>query len=63
MGIGKSVLMGDDPKLFIRRLEQLDTITPKDVQRVAKKYLDGNFVMYEIVPAENKGPALPGVIR
>ncbi len=63
MGIGQSVIMGDDPKLFIRMLEQLDTITPRDVQRVAKKYLDENFVMYEIVPEENKSPALPGVIR
>lgn len=61
--IGMGAMFYDDPKRIISDLERYEAVTTKDIKRVANKYLDENWVFYELGPAEGNAPTMMGPIR
>ena len=53
-GRASSIAMGalfyDDPLHALSELDQYRTVTPKDIRRVANKYLTDAWLTLEIVP-------------
>jgi zinc protease len=49
--IAVGAMFYNDPKRVLTDLDRYAKVTPKDIQRVATEYLTGNWVFYELVPA------------
>ena len=41
----------DDPKRVITDIDRYRAVTTKDIKRVAAEYFTGNWIFYEMVPA------------
>ncbi len=50
--IAEGALFYDDPKRIISDLERYGEVSTKDIKRVAKAYLNENWLFYEMVPAD-----------
>lgn len=48
--IAQGALFFNDPKYVLTELKRYQTVTPKDIQRVAKQYLNENVLTLEIQP-------------
>ena len=60
--VGMGAMFYGDPKRIISDLQRYEAVTTKDIKRVANKYLDDNWVFYELGPASGT-PAMMGPIR
>ncbi len=49
--IAQGALFYDDPLHVLTQLEKYRKVTPRDIKRVASKYLTDNWLTLEIVPA------------
>ena len=56
--VGMGAMFYGDPKRIISDLERYEAVTTRDIKRVANKYLDDNWVFYELGPAKS-GTAMP----
>jgi len=54
--IGQSWILTGDPGQWLRDLDQFEKVTPADVQRVAKTYLDPKAVTVLVVPPPTPQP-------
>ncbi|MFV0389930.1 MAG: M16 family metallopeptidase [Pyrinomonadaceae bacterium] len=45
----------NNPDTFVSELSKYRAVTPQDVSRVAKQYLDGNRLVMSFVPGKNQG--------
>ena len=58
--IAVGALFYNDPKRVLTDLDKYRAVTAKDIQRVAGEYLNGNWVFYELVPANKPAAAAAG---
>jgi zinc protease len=56
-GIAQGALFYDDPLHTLTELEKVRKVTPKDIKRVANKYLTDNWLTLEIVPKRREEAA------
>jgi zinc protease len=61
--VGMGAMFYGDPKRIISDMKRYESVTTKDIKRVANKYLDDNWVFYELGPASADGPTMMGPIR
>ena len=61
--VGMGAMFYGDPKRIISDMKRYESVTTKDIKRVANKYLDDNWVFYELGPASSDGPTMMGPIR
>jgi len=61
MAIASGALFHNDPKFVLTEIERYQAVTPADIKRVAKTYLNDNLLSLEIQPGGGAMPAMGGM--